>query len=344
MEINLHSVILMSIDKLGINAVFRFLNRKKMIILWYHGICDDNFTLLKGYDERHIPKSLFHQQLQFLNRKGYSFVNISELVDILSSKKQHKKTIALTFDDGFKNVITNAYPIMKQFHAKGCFYLTSSLIGEKNLLWTDYIETVVRNSKKGKFDFLYQGKKITYQLDTKKSYHNTMKDIKRKLKEISNGARKEHIQQFKDRIINEIPAEFLFSNWEEIRRLDTTILEVGSHTKTHPNCVNIIQENEFIDEIRNSKIEIEQRCDHEIKHFCYPGGSYNDKVIQYVKMSGYTSAVTIDSGFNDQTTDIFKLKRILVSGDFLLFKADISGSLLMINRLRKLFSRKKTSH
>ena len=37
----------------GINALFRFLNRNKAIILWYHGVSSDDFELLTGYDERH---------------------------------------------------------------------------------------------------------------------------------------------------------------------------------------------------------------------------------------------------------------------------------------------------
>jgi peptidoglycan/xylan/chitin deacetylase (PgdA/CDA1 family) len=337
MKTYLNFLILLVLDKLGINAIFRFLNRNKVIILWYHGICDDNFELLKGYDERHIPKSLFSEQLNFLKQKGYVFVTLSDLIDIFSNKKQTKKIIIITFDDGFRNVVTNAYPIMKRFNAKGCFYLVSNLIGGNELLWTDYIETIIRNSKRGKFQFVFKGKTVSYDLNTKESYQHTMKDIKRKLRSISDRLRKEHIKQFNDIKIDDVPKEFTFSNWEEIKNLDPAILEVGSHTKNHPNCTNLISNDELIDEIRDSKVKIEQMIGHEINHFCYPAGSYNDEVIKNVKKYGYKTAVTIDEGLNDQNTDLYKLKRILVTEDFLLFKANTSGSLIFIRRLKNLF-------
>jgi peptidoglycan/xylan/chitin deacetylase (PgdA/CDA1 family) len=226
---------------------------------------------------------------------------------------------------------------MNQFNAKGCFYLVSNLIGGNELLWTDYIETVVRNSKRGKFQFIFKGKEISYTLNTKKSYQNTMKDIKYKLRTISDRQRKEHIKQFNNKRIDDVPKEFILSNWDEIKNLDPGILEVGSHTKNHPNCINLISNDEFIDEIRDSKVKIEQMVGYEINHFCYPAGSYNDEVIKNVKKYGYKSAVTIDDGFNDQNTDLYKLKRILVTEDFLLFKANTSGSLIFIRRLKNLF-------
>ena len=52
-------LIYLFLDIFGINALFRFINRNEVIILWYHGVCDDDFTLLKGFDERHISKALF---------------------------------------------------------------------------------------------------------------------------------------------------------------------------------------------------------------------------------------------------------------------------------------------
>ena len=102
---NKRKLLILLLNIPGINAFFRFLNRKKAIILWYHGVCDDDFQLLKGYDERHLKKSKFQMQLRYLKRKGYIFVTMSELVNALTMKKDVRKYVVLTFDDGFSNVI-----------------------------------------------------------------------------------------------------------------------------------------------------------------------------------------------------------------------------------------------
>jgi len=329
------------LDIAGINAVFRFLNRNKAIILWYHGICDDSFKLLSGYDERHIQKSKFREQLNFLKQKGYVFYNMSELIDVFKSKKKIKKIAVLTFDDGFSNVVKNAYPVMKEFNSKGCFYLISSLIGRDELLWTDFIETVVRNSKKGKFEFIFKGDKIVYNLIDKESYENVMQDIKFKLRTLPDEERIEHIKQFDKKKLTDIPKEFFFANWNQIRNLNRDVLEIGAHTKNHPNLTSINSSKNLELEIKDSKDEIEKKIGYEVNHFCYPAGDYNDRIIKKIKDSGFKSAVTIIHGFNDENTNVYLLKRIECKENFLEFKSLISGSFLALYRVKEIFFRKK---
>ncbi len=229
---------------------------------------------------------------------------------------------------------------MKEFNAKGCFYLTSELIGTDRLLWSDYIETIVRNSKKGEFHFMFNRQQITYMLDDKKSYEKAMQDMINKLKTISDIERNEHMQQFYNTRAHNAPEEFYFADWDQIRELDKNILEAGSHTKTHPNCGNLCEESEFNDEIGNSKTDIEEQVGYEVKHFNYPSGSYNSEVIKYVNKYDYRSAVTIIPGFIDEESDLFQLKRIIPDENMLLFKAFVSGSYFFIKGLyRKIYKR-----
>jgi len=322
------------LDVLGVNVLCRMVNRKKALILWYHGISDEGFDLLKGFDERHIPGSLLRKHLEYLRRRGYTFVSLTELVDAIDNKKRIGKSVVLTFDDGFANVIKNAYPILQEFGAMGCFYLVSDLTGTNKLLWTDYIETVIRNQKQGDFEFIFKGEKVHYKLADKKSYEYAMRDIKTKLRAISDRERLEHLEQFKNYKLDDVPKEFVMAGWEQVKKLDPTVLEIGSHTRRHPNCTNLTSDREFEDEIYNSKIDIEKNIGRQIKHFCYPAGSYNDRVITRVKEYGYKSAVTIVHGFNDENSDVYELKRMETNESFLLFKASISGSYYMLRRIK----------
>ena len=328
------------LDLSGINILFRFLNRKKVIILWYHGICDDSFQLLSDFDERHIQKSNFRNQLTFLKKNRFVFLTMTELINAFTNKKKINKTVVITFDDGYNNVLTNAYPIMKEFNAKGCLYLVSDLINNDKLLWTDYIETVVRNSPVGDFEFVFKGKTIHYFLDNKKSFEDAIQDLKTKLRTLSNNERISHMTQFSNKKINNVPKEFIFAQWKDIQNLDRKILEIGCHTKSHPNLTSLSSSKEFEEEIKNSKIEIERMIGYEIIHFCYPAGDYNKDIINKVKEYEYKSAVTIKHGFNDVTTDVYQLKRIEAPEDFLFFKSLISGSYLFLYRIKVFITRK----
>ena len=102
-------------------------------------------------------------------------------------------------------------------------------------------------------------------------------------------------------------------------------MEIGCHSKTHPNLDTLKSKEEFYQELKESKDIIENKIGYKINHLCYPAGSFSDKVIQYVKKFEYESATTTRQGLNSHKTDLFLLKRIKARSNFLFFKANISG-------------------
>ena len=48
----------------------------------------------------------------------------------------------------------------------------------------------------------------------------------------------------------------------------------------------------------------------EIYAFAYPNGNYSKREEDYIKSEGYSCALTCDFGYNNQETDLMKLKRI----------------------------------
>jgi len=343
---NLRQLAYILLDRSGFNAVFRQLNAGKLIILWYHGICDDDFQMLRGFDERHIPKSLFREQLTYLKEKGYQFATMTEGLELLNQKKDIHKTVVLTFDDGFRNVIDNAYPIMKELGARGCVYVVSDVLSKQNLLWTDIIEMSVRNHQPGTLKFNFKGERLEYRLDTQRSYEKAIKDIKAKLRSIPDAQRKELLNQFPIAAHEwpHVPKEFRLADWREIKTLDQTILEVGSHTRHHPDCANLSSPEEFAAELQGSKADIEAQMGYTIDHFCYPAGSYDNRVMDYVQKYGYRSATTIHAGFNDPHTSVFELRRIPTDENFWAFKARLSGSFFFVSRLLQWIKGKRHEH
>ena len=62
--------------------------------------------------------------------------------------------------------------------------------------------------------------------------------------------------------------------------------EIGAHSMTHPNLTRI-SEKEAFDEITDSKKYLEKLLRKEVRCFCYPGGKYNEKIIEFVGKSGF---------------------------------------------------------
>jgi peptidoglycan/xylan/chitin deacetylase (PgdA/CDA1 family) len=258
---------------------------------------------------------------------------MTELIRSLKNKKEIRKCVVLTFDDGFRNVVTNAYPIMKDLNAKGCFYVVSDLVGTNELVWTDYVETVIRNQPPGDFQFVFKGETIHYPLNDKISAEHAMRDIKKKLRSIPDKERLEHLEQLKKYQLESVPEEFRMVSWTQLKELDPNILETGGHTRSHPDCENLVTDAELEREILHSKLDIEKNTGTKVSHFCYPAGSYNDNVVDKVREYGYESAVTTNLGFVDTHADRFQLNRITAENNLLRFKATISGSYRYIRRI-----------
>lgn len=70
--------------------------------------------------------------------------------------------------------------------------------------------------------------------------------------------------------------------------------EIGSHTVTHRNLVNLSATNsgECDNEVNQSKDQLQEVINDEVPSFCFPNGAYNQKVIQRVIDAGYTSGST----------------------------------------------------
>lgn len=74
--------------------------------------------------------------------------------------------------------------------------------------------------------------------------------------------------------------------------------EIGAHTLNHPYLTKI-KENEALEQIKQSKIYLENIIDKPVKMFAYPSGDYNDSVKNLVKLSDFIGArTTQDWTFN----------------------------------------------
>ena len=81
-------------------------------------------------------------------------------------------------------------------------------------------------------------------------------------------------------------------------------------------------------EISESKKQIEQKLDIEVRAFAYPNGlpgDYTDENKEAVKKSGYLNAVSCNFGFNSPDSDVFELNRIVAQYDMPHFVQQVSG-------------------
>jgi peptidoglycan/xylan/chitin deacetylase (PgdA/CDA1 family) len=112
----------------------------------------------------------------------------------------------------------------------------------------------------------------------------------------------------------ELKLEVKLSDEEVREMLRSELVELGSHTLTHPNFLNLPDEEKFA-ELTESKRVLEERFGVQVKSFAYPFGYFRGGDEQLVEHAGYSSAVTTEAGLNDLTRcSPYLLKRVKISG------------------------------
>jgi peptidoglycan/xylan/chitin deacetylase (PgdA/CDA1 family) len=88
-------------------------------------------------------------------------------------------------------------------------------------------------------------------------------------------------------------------------------MEVGAHSRTHPHLTQCSSQ-VLASEISGSKEDLERILQTEIRHFCYPYGSWNAAIAKMVKNAGFLTACTTRRGRARSGDALFWLSRVKV--------------------------------
>lgn len=94
-------------------------------VLYYHSVKPSEAN------EVIISPDRLRKELQFIKDSGYTSLTISEFNDyIINEKPIPEKSILITFDDGYMDNYTNAFPILKELDMKATIFVITSVIDD----------------------------------------------------------------------------------------------------------------------------------------------------------------------------------------------------------------------
>jgi peptidoglycan/xylan/chitin deacetylase (PgdA/CDA1 family) len=77
-----------------------------------------------------ISPHTFRRQMEWLVQSGWKTLNTRELEDFFSGKEQPRKSVVVTFDDGYLDTWVHVQPVMEKLGLNGLFFITTGWIGD----------------------------------------------------------------------------------------------------------------------------------------------------------------------------------------------------------------------
>ena len=309
----------------GVFRLGRALCRRSLIVLTYHRVIAKT-----PYDTR--PSSSvfsceFEEQIEYLVRR-YHIAKGEEVRSLIcEGGSLPSNSVLITFDDGYENNYTRAFPVLQRYGATATFFLTTGLIGRAQAsLWFDDLDSLLStNSIRPVIERLKA-------LGLPAGVENE-RGVRKWIKGLSRQPRENAIETLKKCLGYAYPtntAEITdLMTWEQIREMSNAGMTFGSHTDSHQILASGTPE-EMEHELLHSRLKIESETGRPCWAFAYPNGESGDfdgshKVA--LKAAGYACAFTQIPGFVDASTEHYALPRIPIpdSGDIRVFASRVSG-------------------
>lgn len=232
--------------------------------------------------------------MKFFIANKYQPVSLGEIPDMLGGNK--KNFFAVTFDDGYKDNLDFAYPVLKKLGIPFTVYVATGYQDSRIPLWTHILEDFIASNNEVEFDYLGVHYKLAF--GTAESKRSALSQLHRIIKQGQPDDINSVMKVFTEDIFEKTRSEML--SWGEINQLASdSLVTIGSHTVNHASLSKM-----GIEQVRSEYIDsrniIEKNIGREVIHFAYPYGGREDvgaREIEELKaLDCYSTATTTRVG------------------------------------------------
>jgi peptidoglycan/xylan/chitin deacetylase (PgdA/CDA1 family) len=305
---------------LGILRLIRWYNRNRILILYLHSVVNLQETSWQPL-RKPFSIDLLRRQLEIISRH-YTWLTLDDAVEMLSGRKPIVPNgVVLTFDDGYRNNMTVALPVLERHSIKPVFYVATGLLNNRTPYWFERLDYAIQQLQ-APTQVRLRGRAYHFAPGDRDALRETYAELRQAAKmHFDNDwefyaffhSVSDRLEKASGKSLAAIqagdPCSESLSD-EDLRSLTATgRATVGSHTVDHLR-LDTVDEKVCADQLRESKSYIEEITGTTCRHFCYPNGNWNRQVADAVRGAGYDSAVTTAEGFNSIGDDLYSLRRM----------------------------------
>ncbi len=311
------------------------------LVLLYHRVHDPSFDpLLLSVFPQNFDAHLAHL------RRRYAVLSLEELRAALRKGSVPRRAVAVTFDDGYADNLTNARPILERHQVPATVFVTTGYTGAGREFWWDELGRILflaprlparlvltvsgstREWTVGSASFMTVEQRLgdrnwsILRPDNPTELHRAYREIQPLLSLASSDDRDRALIDLHAQTRGSAPdpsdepdPNNLPMARDEVRALVRGgLISVGAHTITHPVLSTMTAE-AAAHEIRQSKEDLQEMLGSPVVSFAYPygyRGAYTPQNVAGVRAAGLVDAYSNFGGVVRASADTYELNRILV--------------------------------
>jgi len=262
--------------------------------------------------------------LQWLARRGVAVIRLDEVSARLREPRAGR-FVCFTFDDGYRDNLTLALPIFREFGVPFAVNITNGFIAGTASVWWYFLEEALSTGRP--FEFSWNGVSHSYSAATVAERNRALDAIAGLIRGL--GLPRDALLRAIAEGAGIDPCAAtprLCLTWAELRQLAADpLVTIGAHTAGH-HSLNRLSEAEIVAEVETARRELATQLGREVRHFAYPFGGPNavdEREFAIVRRGGFATMLTTRAGnltpAHAAQTD--RLPRLNISGNYPVLKS-----------------------
>jgi peptidoglycan/xylan/chitin deacetylase (PgdA/CDA1 family) len=284
----------------------------------FHWRAGHSLAVLAYHDIRDVGRFAIH--LDHL-RRAASPVTVAEVVRAAEGRGGlPRRAVLVTFDDGHRDVLEVAMPMLRERGIPAAAFVVAGLIGTDAPFWWTEVKALVGAG------------------GTSSSVAGLDPDAAvRALKRVPDDVRRSALEDLRRTAARPAQAVPQLTG-PDLKQLEAAGIAIGSHSLTHP-CLSTCGLDTIRAEVERSHEILAGALGHEIETFAYPDGDRDERVADAVREAGHRAAFLFDHRLSaPRPPDRFHISRLRADSDATSdrFRIILSGLHPTIHRLRGL--------
>jgi peptidoglycan/xylan/chitin deacetylase (PgdA/CDA1 family) len=247
-------------------------------------------------------------QLWWLQQVGTVVPLEPSLQALAAGQRLPPRAVALTFDDGYRDHLELAVPLLERHGMPATFFLVPGLLSREVHAWWEVLAWALARSRKS--TVRWAGEDLpTRGIHGHRSFQRMLPTLRTQPRALT--------EQVVDELVDRLEPEGepgdqdLFLDWDGARQLIRRGFTVGSHSMYHAS-LRYEPVDEQLEDLVQSRRQLEAGLGIDPRLLAYPYGQlahYSAETIESAALAGYTYAVTVSAGLTRRSTPRHEIPR-----------------------------------